>query len=254
MSESNFLKKSAKIFLIIFVVFIISLFIFDSFIMPSYVKNYDVVKVPNVVNLKSEEANQKLKDFKFNPVQSEIRIDRTHPAGIVVAQNPLPNKEVKSGRNVYLIISGGEEFISAPNLIGKTFREAKANLIRNGLQIGEILHDTSIIYPKGTIKFQNIDPKSKIKRDDKINIVLSVGEELINEITPNLIGKNLNEAEQIIINSGFIVGNITFVPKENQRNKVVLEQNPNVGEQIKLNQKIDLIISEKKVTNSKRLN
>lgn len=240
---NNFLKKLFRYFLILSGVFFLFIFVLDSFIMPSVVQKNSIAKVPNVIGLKEDEAIEKLKKSQLEAVRSDFRIDNRFPVGAVISQNPNPNIEVKTGRRVYLLISGGEQFVETPSLIGKTFRDAKFILQRFGLKIGEVLHDTSLNFPKGTVKSQNIFPSTKIQKGSFVNIVLSFGEESSNILTPNLVGLKITEAEKIIVNSGFTIGKLNYVPSEMEKPNIIVDQFPRSSEPIILNQPIDLFIA-----------
>ena len=94
--------------IIIFVVFIGFIFLFNSVIMPWYVRHDTLVKVPSVIGMKYEDAVKVLDDADLEGLQGDVRYDGSKPIGTILDQNPPADQMVKDGRRIYLIVSGGE--------------------------------------------------------------------------------------------------------------------------------------------------
>ena len=156
----------------------IVLFILDTFVMPYYVNKGGTLVVPSVVGLKEETAQKILDSLHLEPRRGEIRQDPSYPEGYVILQNPASEQIVKTGRRVYLTISGGEQDVIVPSLRGRSIRDAKFALDRASLRQGAIQYQISVELPEGTIVTQDIPAGSKVKKSSYISVIVSAGEML----------------------------------------------------------------------------
>ena len=127
--------KKAIIGFIVFVVFIL---LFNSVIMPWYVRHDTLVQVPSVIGMNFNDAVNKLDDADLEGLQGDVRYDETKPIGTILDQNPPAGQMVKEGRRIYLVVSGGETLYDVPNIVGRSVRESKFMLAQRNLELQEI--------------------------------------------------------------------------------------------------------------------
>jgi len=224
--------------------FVVLLFIFDSFIMPYYVNKGGTLTVPNVVGIKEEAARKILDSLHLEPRRGEVRQDPAYPEGYVILQNPAPEQIVKTGRRVYLTISGGEQDVIVPSLRGRSIRDAKFALDRAALHQGAIQYQVSIDLPEGTIISQDIPPGSKVKKSTYISVVVSAGESIDSIYVPALTGKTLTEALKILKEKGLRSGNITYQYNDELLPNTVIDQLPRENEVVTTQKEVDLFVSQ----------
>lgn len=224
--------------------FFFFLFMMDSFVMPWYVNKGGTLTVPNVVGLKEEHARKLLDSLHLEPKIGDIRPDNTYPVGYVVAQNPQPHQVVKTGRRIYLTISGGEQLVIVPSLKGRTIRDSKFTLDRIGLKQGSIQYRTSVDFPEGTIITQDVPPGSKVKRGAYISITVSAGESIDSIYIPSLIGKTLSEAQKILRAKGLSIGNIIYQVNEEVLPNTIIDQLPRENEIVTTKKEVDLFVAQ----------
>lgn len=217
-------------------------FVCNDVLLPWYVNQGGIIEVPSVVGRSFDDAKQYLDSVGLEARVGEIRTDRTHREGIVVAQNPIAGHQVKRDRRIYLSVSGGEQMVVVPGIRGRSLRDARFALEREGLQIGAIDYKPSEEYPANTIMEQAISPGSKVKRDSYISIVVSQGSVSQEVIVPDVSGKTLSEAEGLLSNSNLKVGNITYLPSSELLPNTIIEQFPRKGETVAKGQAIDLFV------------
>jgi eukaryotic-like serine/threonine-protein kinase len=232
-------KKS----LIVVVSFLTIIFLFNSVIMPWYVKHDTLVKVPSVTGLQYPEAQKVLEDAGLEAKQGDIRYDPSKPIGSVMEQNPPADQVVKYGRRIYLVISGGEQVYDVPNLVGRTEREARFSLSQRNLQLLQISTKTSVQYPAGIIVEQIYPAGTKVKKGTSIGVVVSTGIESGNIKVPDLTGKNVEEAKKIIMLNKLSVGKITSQPSTSVAINSVIDQYPKANSMAKENDRIDLFVN-----------
>ncbi|MCX7983301.1 MAG: PASTA domain-containing protein [Bacteroidetes bacterium] len=244
-------SKISKSFVWFSGLFLFTLVVFlliDNIIMPTYVQHGKTTKVPNVIGKPIEEAQRILQQVGLNPKEQERKPDRHYPIGTVLAQTPIPNSEVKYGRGVYLIVSGGEQLITIPDLKAKSIREATFTLERYGLKLGTIQYEPSEEFFENTIIRQDPQAGARVSQNVVVHIVVSQGRPGEKEIVPNVVGKTLSEAERIILQSGFSMGRVTEQVSISLLPHTIIEQYPRAGELAKKGQPIDLIVAQKSET------
>ncbi len=232
-----------KLFLVIALLLILFL-IFNDLLIPWYVQNGGTITVPSVVGLTYDEAKTILDSLGFEIKRGETRIDRNRPAGTVIIQNPIEGSVVKKGRRVYLTISGGEQLVAVPDLRGRTLRDARFRLEREGLKLGAIEYEISDEFPENTVIDQRISPNTKVKKDVYVSIVLSQGTGEGKVVVPDVIGKTLSDAIKVILANNLKTGTITYIQSSDVLPNTVVDQYPRVGEKIQVGQQVDLIIVE----------
>jgi eukaryotic-like serine/threonine-protein kinase len=227
-----------------------AIFILDQVIMPFYVKSDDVAVVPKVVGMKKAQAIQTLTDADYEPVEYEVRFDDKVAEGIVIRQTPEPGEETKSGRKVFLVISGGKEMVVVPDLTGKSVRDAKMQLLKSNLTIGEVEFAYSEAAPNGTIFKQAPSAGTKISSATTVNIVVSQGPLYGRVPVPDLKGLLLSEAISALNNAKLTLGNVNWESRPEGRPNTVIEQYPTPGELLIEGSAVDLFVIREVVSGS----
>lgn len=229
---------------IIIVAVVAIFFLFNNVLMPWYVKHAKLVEVPSVVGLSFIDAKKVIEDTGLEVKQGDIKYDETKPIGQILEQNPPSGSMVKDGRRIYLTICGGEQLIEVPRLIGRSLRDARFYLQQRGLDIGETVKKFSNEFPDEYVISQIIQPGSKVKRDSKIDLIISNGPEVGNLRVPDVIGKSLQEARNIITEAKLKVGKITYIASSESPGKV-LDQYPMKDKSANEQTAVDIFVSRK---------
>lgn len=217
--------------------------ILDLIIMPWYVSSSEAV-VPSVIGLKEATAIEKLEDLDLEPVIADTTFDEKHPVGTIVLQKPGPGSIVKESRNIYLFISGGEPFVHVPLLKGKSLRDAKFALERIGLKLGKV-EEIPSTNPENMIFDQQYAEGTPIRKGESIGISVSIGMGDEGTITvPDLIGKSLMDAEQILADSSLKVGKINYQRSFSLLPNTILDQYPSKNNKINPGDAVDLFVTK----------
>jgi eukaryotic-like serine/threonine-protein kinase len=235
-----------KIIILVVALFILT-FLFNSVIMPWYVKHASLVKVPNVIGLQFSEARQVLEKSGLDVKQGDVRYDESKPIGLVMDQNPPVDQMVKNGRRIYLTVCGGEQLVEVPKLIGRTLRDAKFTLEQRNLQIGEIVKKFTSEYAEDVIVSQVLQPGSKVKRLSKVDLIISNGIQIGDIMIPDVIGKKLEEARKILEDKKLKVGKLTYQASDMPVGQII-DQYPRKEKSATQNTAIDLFIAKKRKT------
>jgi len=240
----DFIKKPAvkKALYIISGIFVFVM-IMNYLVMPWYVSSPEI-KVPKVIGMQIADAMRVLEDNKLNPVIGDTVLDNRFPKNSVVSQRPFGDDVVKKGRRIYLIVSGGEQTTGVPVLIGKSLVDAKLQLERSGLRIGDVSYVASAT-PRDVIVSQEYASGTQIRRNTTVRVSISLGAVEGSIEVPNLVGKPRGEAEQMLKGLQLQVGKINYLPtfKDLLPNTVV-DQYPAAGAKVNPNNTVDLFISK----------
>lgn len=244
-SKRQSLLSRFKVPLLTLAVLFLLFILVDNVVMPRYVQHGKTTTVPNVIGMPVNEAVRVLAEQGLEGKKSETRPDRQYPEGTVVLQTPSASTEVKFGRGVYLVISGGEVLIPVPGLRGKTVRDATFTLERSGLSFGSIRYETSDEYPQGTVIDQDVAEGTKVSSGRAVHVVVSMGRSGERVQVPDVVKRNYAEAERSIMQSGLKIGNVTYQLSADLLPNTVMDQYPRPGELVLPGQAVDLFISRK---------
>ena len=199
-------KNKSKKFMWILLPVLLAALVFVAFIFgKKYInKNkQDLVLVPALTGLTENEALNKAKANNLIAVVSEYKTESNVEPGKVLEQDPESSTEVKKGTIIKLVVSKGEEQVSVPNLSNMTIENAKIQLNKLGLEIGEITKENSDNFEAGKIMQQHPDAGTSINKDSKVDVVISLGkkEELVEMV--DLIGTDISQASNKLKSIGY---------------------------------------------------
>lgn len=237
-----FTSRTAKKVYIIFCVLVLFFFFLNNLLMPWIVNRGGTLEVPDVEEMTFESAKDKLDSLGFDARQGDVRTDPRRAAGQVIAQNPPAGSFVKYGRRIYLTISGGELTVVVPDLKGRSLRDAKFSLTKNGLNLGEVEYQISQELPENTVMAQTIAEGSSIKKGSSIGITISLGDGSGKVGIPDLVGKSVQDAQKLLAQKGLKVGNITYQINPDLVPNTILTQFPHPGDQVAMGQAVDLFV------------
>ena len=226
--------------------FIFIVLIFDQIIMPLYVKSGREVEMPDVLELSVQDARNKLTEQGFRVMVSDSLYDSKHPGGTIIEQNPYPYALVKKGRRVYLTVSIGERPVIMPNLFGVSPREAELILESRDLKLNGKGYVFSDIYHEGTVMGQSFPQGQPIKAGSRIDITISLGKMNQERVVPNVQGKSLYEAREILRALGLKIGQIEYAVRQDMLPETVVGQSLPEGTAFTAEASIDLTVSKER--------
>ncbi|MCC6550225.1 MAG: PASTA domain-containing protein [Ignavibacteriaceae bacterium] len=209
---------------------------------PWYVSS-EVRTVPKVEGLNIIKAKQILSDAGLTPIVSDTMPQPRKEAGLVLNQRPKSGEQVKDGRRVHLVISGGAQRVLVPELIGKTINEAKVALEKVNLELGSI-EIVEIKEDKDKILSQQYPTGSLQKEGTKVGISVSKGELPGTIEVPVLAGKLLSEAEVILSQINLKVGKINFQPSFQLAPNTIIDQYPPAGTKLNPGDQVELFVTK----------
>jgi len=98
--------------------------------------------------------------------------------------------------------------------------------------------------PEGFIIEQTPEPEKNIPTGSDIEVIISKGREITFILTPNLIGLSLEDASEILENSGLIKGNISKEYSSTFKENLIMDQKPEFNERIEPGGSVNIIVSK----------
>ncbi|WP_215456989.1 Stk1 family PASTA domain-containing Ser/Thr kinase [Streptomyces sp. ATCC 21386] len=188
------------------------------------------VAVPSVIGDQIEDAKDKLegKDYEF-VVETKTK-ESPEEAGTVLDQNPTTGKEVEKGSTITLTVAKAEEKATVPTVTGRSCDAAKSQMEANDL-VGTCTEvetqDPNLV---GKVVATNPEAGSELNKGDTVTIQIgkAAEEEKPEAEVPNVVGRTVGQAKQILQAAGFT--NIQFANGSDQSDTaLVTDQDPDGG-------------------------
>ncbi len=240
----EWLRYGSRIGIIFFCIAVV-IGTFDLLLMPWYVGHNSVVRMPNIAGMSYNQAARILEDNGFSVKVAGEYYHNSIPAGFIVNQMPFPASLVKSSRTVYLTLSKGKQMLEVPKLVGLTVRDARIALIRLGLSLNNAAYQFNDNIPANIIFSQSLPAKQRVGFGARVDVVVSLGPEVVYVVVPDVEGKSLEEARRLLSAEGFTVGEVTdgevnetFMPG------TVIKQIPAPRDSVKTGTPINLTVTK----------
>lgn len=138
--------------------------------------------------------------------------------------------------------TNGNEDIEVPRFIGLSLEDAEEKASDLGLKIKVKSTDRNPDFEVGEIIKQNPQEGMKVKEGFEVEVIVNEDEELVR--VPSVVNKTLEEAERILIEEGFELGQVSKKPSDVTPEGYVLRQEPEGYIYLELGSKINLVVSE----------
>lgn len=195
--------------------------------------------VPNIVGMKQEDAKKAVeeKSLKFVLIGKE-KSDK--PEGTVLRTYPAEGTKVKVNSDVRVSVSGGQDSLEVPNLVGVDLASAKDIISNSGLKLGNVSYNYSNDVAKNSVISQTPEPDSKASTDTKISLVVSRGPETKYISVPDVGGKNINDATAAIKEAGLNVSKTVVNTNDKSQDGKVISQSVEPSQQVKQGTTVNL--------------
>jgi serine/threonine-protein kinase len=201
------------------------------------------VVMPDVVSKKVGEAQAALQ-AKSLGMKIEDRIYSDLPKDAVVRQSPPAGLRVKTGQRAHVVLSLGSQQATIPSLEQKSLRIARIELLRGGMQIGEVSSAFLPDSPPDTVLQQDPVPGASHVSSPRVDVLVSLGARPEAIVMPQLVGLPLAEAEQRISAAGVHAAKLTFTPSPGSASGGVTSQKPAYGSRVEAGTAVELEVAE----------
>ncbi len=138
------------------------------------------IRVPSLAKMLLEDVDDKLSglELRFEILDSS-NYNPDFPKYSVIEQIPKAGEYVKENRKIYITLNrSGYSFLTIPEVVGKTRRQAEPTLIAMGFKIGEITYRPYIAEDEVLElmhKGKKIAPGDELQKTEVIDLVLGDG-------------------------------------------------------------------------------
>lgn len=201
------------------------------------------VAMPDVVGMKAIAAQQTLQGRGIG-MRVEDRLYNALPVDSVVRQSPPANMRVKIGQFAHVVLSLGPQRAMIPKLEETSLRAARIELLRGGLQVGEI----SSVYLPGwsadQVIQQDPEPGTTDNVSSHVDFLVSLGARPPAYVMPELVGLPFPDAEQKLKLAGLKLGKFTPSSQPGAPRGYVVAQTPGRGQRVDATSVIELQVAD----------
>lgn len=133
------------------------------------------IRIPSLAGMSLKEAKRTLSTLNLTIQVKEQVFSEDVPKGKVIDSDPSGGGKVAKNGTVYVTLSGGQERIKVPELLGLTLDAATSALNKANLKLGSTSNSFSPTVDTGLIISSNPPAGSEAKKDSLISLVISKG-------------------------------------------------------------------------------
>jgi serine/threonine-protein kinase len=196
------------------------------------------VRVPDVVGMTADNADELLSARKLRFVVKERRGDQKTPAGTVLAQQPLAQSRIQPNGEVSVVLSTGPDRVKVPDVLNKPLTEAQSALEAVGLKAGALLEVES--GEPGMVTAVSPQPGTELERGASVSLAVARPKVAV----PKLRGEHIRKARELLKKAGLAVGSVRETYDEHMRGNLVLSSEPEPGTAVPLGTEVNLIINQ----------
>ena len=198
------------------------------------------VTMPNLVGKNVGEANGMLVSRGLvlrvaDHIYSEL------PINVVVRQSPPPGMLMKVSQQAHVVLSLGQRQLRIPLLEGNSLRASRIELLRAGLQVGEVSALNMPDEPVDTVVIQTPRPGAGAATP-RVDVLVSAGPRDTAFVMPHLVGMNEADAQHRLDVAG-LRRKVNYVTAPQWPHGAVIDQTPLAGQRITSSLTIDLTVA-----------
>lgn len=215
-------------------------------------KHNQELTVPDLSNLSVEEAAKVAGEHGMRVQVTDSVYVRKMARGAVYRHNPEAGSKVKEGRRILLTINAVlPKSITMPNLVGYSLRQAKAEILSRGLQLGTLIYVNDIATNnviRQLYRNSEIEDGAKIESGSSIDLVLGLNAADSVTYVPYVIGSRymnaINTVHDNSLNIERLYFDSTVKDYTDSLNAVVYRQEPEMSEEpLKMGSAMNLFLT-----------
>src|ERR1700720_3555635 len=152
------------------------------------------VNMPNLVGKNVAEANGLLRSHGL-VLRVADRIYSELPINLVVRQSPPPGMLMKVSQQAHVVLSLGQRQLQIPLLEGNSLRASRIELLRAGLQVGEVTAVTMPEKPADEVVIQSPRPGAGAATP-RVDVLISQGSREAAYVMPHFVGMTEPDAQR----------------------------------------------------------
>lgn len=198
-----------------------------------------IATVPDLRGQSEDEARELLNRYDM---EVEVGPPLDHPsaaAGVVLAQSPLPGREVGPGAAVRITVSAGASRRTVPDVTGLSAREAQGVLEEIGfaVRVDDVEHESDV----GQVLEVRPEPGSMVDVPATLRMIVSRGPPRVD--IPELVGQDEGDARRALEDGGLRMGEVEYNRFSIQSSGTVTAQRPAPGVRLRAGSSVDVTVA-----------
>jgi len=169
------------------------------------------------------------------------RIYSDQPINVVVRQTPPAGLLMKVSQQAHVVLSLGQRQLQIPLLEGNSLRASRIELLRLGLQVGEVSGVTMAEQTVDTIVIQNPRPGVGAATP-RVDVLISQGPRETAYVMPHLVGMNEIDAQHRL-DVTQLRRKVNYVSAPQWPHGAVIDQSPLAGARLPATATIELTVA-----------
>jgi len=198
------------------------------------------VIMPNLVGKNVSEANGMLRSRGL-VLRVADRVYSDQPINLVVRQTPSAGLLMKQSQQAHVVLSLGQRQLEIPLLEGNSLRASRIELLRAGLQVGEVSAVTMPDAPADSVIIQTPRPGAGAATP-RVDVLVSQGARDAAYVMPHLVGLNEIEAQHRLDVAG-LRRKVNYIAAPQWPHGTVVDQAPLAGSRFSSPATIDLTVA-----------
>jgi beta-lactam-binding protein with PASTA domain len=196
--------------------------------------------MPNLVGKPIGEANRMLHSRGL-VLRVADRVYSDVPINVVVRQTPTSGQLMKVSQQAHVVLSLGQRQLEIPLLEGSSLRVSRIELLRAGLQVGEVSNVTMPDVPVDTVVLQTPRPGAGAATP-RVDVLVSQGARDAAYVMPHLVGMSETDAARRLDAAG-LKRKSNFVTAPQWPHGSVIDQAPLGGSRVGATAPVELTIA-----------
>lgn len=200
------------------------------------------VVVPSLLERRVEDAGALAARHRLLLRVEGKRHDDRVAQDAIVAQEPAPGSHLKAQRSLRVWVSLGPRRLSIPALEGQSLRTARLTLDQLRLPVARVA-EVPDPAEAGTILVQNPPAGETDQVGEGLTLLVSQGPRQFDYVMPDLIGRKVEEVEELLSRAGLHAGDIRVRSYPGVQPGIVLRHVPPAGHRVNSTTPIALDVS-----------
>jgi serine/threonine-protein kinase len=198
------------------------------------------VTMPNLVGKNVSEASNMLQTRGL-VLRVADRIYSDQPINVVLRQTPPAGLLMKVSQQAHVVLSLGQRQLQIPMLEGNSLRASRVELLRQGLQVGEVSAISLPAQSADTIVRQNPQPGAGAATP-RVDVLVSQGPRETDYVMPHVVGLNENEAQRRL-DQVQMRRKVNYVSAPQSPHGEVIDQSPAAGSKLPSSATVELTVA-----------
>jgi beta-lactam-binding protein with PASTA domain len=196
--------------------------------------------MPNIIGKNVGEANRMLSSRGL-VLKVADRVYSDEPINVVVRQTPTSGQLMKVSQQAHVVLSLGQRQLEIPLLEGSSLRVSRIELLRAGLQVGEVSNVTMPDAPVDQVVQQTPRPGAGAATP-RVDVLVSQGPRDAAYVMPHLVGLTEADAGKRLDAAG-LKRKVNYVTAPQWPHGSVIDQAPLGGARVGASAPVELTVA-----------